>query len=212
MPTRNARIAAALAAIVAWAALVLQLALMVHRIEAQGHSLAFALWRYVGYFTILTNTGGAIVATLMALRPASRLAGPRARLIAATAIIAVGIVYSVALRHAWQPNGWQTVADHALHDVTPFLFLIAWLLFPHGSLRWRDGLSATVPALAYCAYTFSRGAMDGWYPYYFLDPTQLPLVFLLSSMAILFFVFLIIGMLLAAADRVKVRRKGSAPA
>jgi hypothetical protein len=211
MPTRNALVAAGASAAVAWAALILQLVLMVVRIEAQGHGLAFALWRYFGYFTIFTNCGVAIVASAMALRPAGRLAGPRARLVAACAIVVVAIVYSVALRHAWRPEGWQTVADHALHDLTPLCFLIAWLLFPHGSLRWRDGLWTTVPALAYCAYTFSRGAVDGWYPYYFLDPTQLPLVFLLSSIAILFFLFLAVGLLLTAVDRAMGRRGGSAP-
>ena len=188
-------------------ALVLQLVLIVHLLTAQGHGPVFALWRFVGYFTILTNVGVAIVASFMALRPASRFAGPRARLIAATAIVVVGVVYSVALRHAWQPKGWQMVTDHALHDVTPLLFLLAWLLFPHGGVRWRDGLWATVPAFAYCAYSFSRGAVDGWYPYYFLDPTQLPLVFLLSSIALLFFAFLAAGLLLTGVDRAMGRLK-----
>lgn len=210
MPTRNARIAAAVTAIVGWTALLLQLVLIVERMEAQGHGLAFALWRFAGYFTILTNLGVAIVASFMALRPASGFAGPRARLTAASAIALVGIVYSIALRQIWSPTGWQKVADHALHDVTPILFLIAWLLFPHGDLRWRDGLWATVPALAYCVYSFSRGAADGWYPYYFLDPTQLPLVFLLSSIALLFLAFLAAGLLLTGADRAMRRRAVSA--
>jgi hypothetical protein len=206
MPSRNARIAAAAVALIAWAALALQFVLFVELTARQGHGLAFASWRYIGYFTILINFLVAIVASAMALRPAGHLAGPRARLMSASAIALVGIVYSIALRHIWSPTGWQKVADHALHDATPVLFLAAWLLFPHGGLRWRDGLWAAVPPLAYCIYALARGATDGWYAYYFLDPKQLPWPILLSNMSLLLAAFIAAGLLLVGADRLLARR------
>ena len=210
MPTGAARTIAAITALVAWTALGLQLMLIVGNLTGVGHSTAFAIWRFVGYFTILTNLGMAIVASAMALRPESALAGPRTRLAAASAMALVGIVYSLALRHIWNPTGWQKIADHALHDATPLLFLVAWLLFPHGNLRWRDSLWAAAPAFAYWVYALARGAVDGWFAYYFLDPTQLPWVILLSNVGLLLTAFIAAGLLLTAADRAMGRSKGSA--
>ena len=206
MPTRNARLAAGITSAIAWAALALQLVILAHNLMAQGHGLAFALWRYVAYFTILTNLAVAVVTGAMALRPEGRLAGPRPRLAVTVAILIVGIVYSVALRHHWRPEGWQTVADHALHDVTPLLALLCWFLFPHGALRWRDGFWAAAPALLYCVYAFARGAADGFYAYWFFDPDSLPLGFLAWFMALLLCSFILVGMVLVAADRALARR------
>ena len=103
-------------ALVAWAALALQLAIITSSLTGAGASTAFSVWRFLGFFTVLTNLAVAIVASAMAWWPTSNLAGPRSRLMTATAILLVGIIYSVALRSVWDPQGWQAVADHALHD------------------------------------------------------------------------------------------------
>ena len=65
----------------------------------------------------------------------------------------------------------QKVADLALHDATPILFAILWLLMPHGELRWSDLKWALVPPSLYLTYALIRGAVDGWYAYWFLDPS-----------------------------------------
>jgi hypothetical protein len=46
-----------------------------------------------------------------------------------------------------------------------------WALMPHGELKWGDMKWALIPPALYLAYALARGAFDGWYPYYFLDPT-----------------------------------------
>jgi len=188
-----------LAALVAWSGLALQLVLIIQTMAADG--VAAALWRYVGFFTILTNLFVAVVATAMALRPGSRLAAPAVRLSAATSIAFVGIVYSVALRSTHTFTGWGAVANHALHDATPLLFLIAWLLAGHGGLKWRDALWALVPPLAYCLYAFARGAADGWYAYWFLNPRAMPLPTLAGSIAVLTAAVFAIALALTAVDR-----------
>ena len=76
-PGRWARGVAALTAAAAWAALVLQLVLIVDQFRGDGQPVALALWRYLGFFTILTNMLVALVATAMAVRPASPMAGAR---------------------------------------------------------------------------------------------------------------------------------------
>ncbi len=59
-----------------------------------------------------------------------------------------------------------------LHDVTPILFVLFWALTPHGELKWRDLRWALIPPALYLAYALARGAVDGWYAYWFLDPSK----------------------------------------
>jgi hypothetical protein len=199
MPIRTGL--ALVAAVAAWGGLVLQLYLIIRQVTADGGTAGFAIWRYVGYFTIIVNGVVAQVATAMAFRPGSPLAGPRPRLVAASAVAVVGITYSVALRHVWDPKGLAAVADHTLHDVSPVLFLVAWLASEHGRLRWRDAAWAFVLPLGYCIYAFIRGAADGWYAYWFLNPSTLGPAAFAGSAALLTAVFAAVALVLVAIDR-----------
>lgn len=191
---RGARIAAAITAGVAWAALALQLWLIVDKL-----GLSLGLWRFLGFFTILTNIGVAIVATGVALG-CPRIGGPRARLLAAVSIVMVGLTYSIALRSIWNPAGLQKLTDFALHDLTPLLFMAVWILAPNGSLGRRDFAWALVPPLLYAGYAMVRGAMDGWYAYWFLDPGQQAPIELAASVAIMLAGFALIAALLLLLD------------
>jgi hypothetical protein len=195
MPTTN-RFIAAIAALVGWAGLALQLYLMV-RVMGVGP----ALWRFIGFFTILTNIGAAAVATAVALGGRSWLAAPRSRLIAATSIILVGVVYSVALRSLWNPTGLQKMADILLHDAAPLLWAALWLASPHGRLAWRAVAWALLPPLAYCIYALLRGATDGWYAYWFLNPAEQSSAELLVSIIVLLGAFTVGGAVLVGVDR-----------
>ena len=117
------------------------------------------------------------------------------------AIVVVGLVYSIALRAIWHPTGWQAVADHALHDATPPLFFVAWLASEHGALRWRDLWIALAAPSAYCIYALTRGAFDGWYAYWFLDPRSLSAMAMVSNIALLLAVFLAVAAIFNALDR-----------
>ena len=174
------RTLAGLAAITGWAGLGLQLWLIV-----QAMGMADGLWRFLAFFTLLANLGTAIVATAMAAGSPGLLAGPRARLLAATSIALVGLVYSLWLRTTWNPQGLQRLADHALHDAVPLLFVGAWLASLHEQLKWRDILWAMVPAVVYAIYALVRGAADGFYAYWFLNPAAQGTGAMLSSMAVL---------------------------
>ena len=93
------RILAGLAAIVGWAGLALQFWLI-----AQAMGVADAAWRFVGFFTILANFGTALVASAVAAGSRGALAGPKAKLLAATSIAFVGLVYSLWLRSTMEPR------------------------------------------------------------------------------------------------------------
>jgi hypothetical protein len=162
---RAAKWVAAALALVAWCGLVLQ-----YVIFAQAVGAGLATWRFFGFFTILSNIGIAAIATAIALGRENNLTSGRARLMGLTAIVTVALVYSILLRSTWNPQGLQKLADAALHDWTPLLFAILWALMPHGELRWSDLKWALTPPALYLGYSLGRGAIDGWYPYYFLNP------------------------------------------
>ena len=192
---------AALTALVAWCALALQLALIIQKMTGEGSSVFEAVWRYFGFFTILTNCGVAVVATAMVMRPNSVLASANVRLATATAIFIVGLVYSVALRSIWQPTGWQAVVDHGLHDATPVLFVVSWFFSAHGQLHWRSAVWAVVPALAYFIYALFRGSADGWYAYWFMDPTSLPPAQMATNVVVLLLAFSVVALGFVGLDK-----------
>jgi len=182
---------AGLAAIVGWAGLALQYWLIV---KVMG--LADGSWRFLAFFTILANIGTALVATAVATRSNGILARPKAKLLAATSIALVGLIYSLWLRTTWNPHGLQKLADHALHDAVPVLVLGMWLAGLHEQLKWRDILWAIVPPALYCIYALARGAADGFYAYWFLNPaTQAPAEMLASMLALLAAMAVIAGVL-----------------
>ena len=196
-----------LVALVAWAALALQMALIIQKMTGEGASVADAVWRFFGFFTILVNCAVAVQATAAAMGPSGPVNNATLRLSVATSILIVGLVYSIALRSLWQPTGWQAVADHALHDATPALYLLTWILLPHGQLQWRAALWAVAPAFAYFIYALLRGAADGWYAYWFMDPTSLPPAQMATNIAILLLVFLLAALALVGIDKWLAQRK-----
>ncbi|MEZ5994630.1 MAG: Pr6Pr family membrane protein [Hyphomonadaceae bacterium] len=173
-----ARAVAAAGALIGGFGLALQFVLIYASMTAEGASGAEAAWRYLAYFTILTNLFVTVVMGRAALAPArlSGLNAPRVELMAVTSILFVCIVYNVLLASRWDPRGWQKLADVIVHNVVPPVFALFWALRPHGSLRWRDAGFAALWPLAYAAYGFARGALDGFYPYFFMDPTTLSLL------------------------------------
>ncbi|QRG09235.1 Pr6Pr family membrane protein [Xanthobacter dioxanivorans] len=201
-----ARRAAAVTAGVAWVALALQLGIVVVRMAAIGQGLGAAAWRFLGFFTVLTNGLVAVVATAVALYPAGRIATPRLRLMAVVSIVLVGIIYALLLRHVWNPTGWQAVADHLLHEATPLLFLATWGLSRHGSLAVRDALWAMAPPILYLAYALARGEADGWYAYWFLDPAKLGDGRMALNTVLLAAAFLATALLFLGIDRLLARR------
>lgn len=196
------RIPAALAALTGWFGLAIQFVLLIGRMGPLP-----GVWRYFGYYTILTNVGAAAVATAVAFGSIAGLGSPRARLMAATSILMVGVVYTAALRGLWNPTGLQKFADVILHDAAPLMWLVFWILSLGTRLRWRDIWWALVPPGLYLIYALVRGAIDGWYAYWFLDPSRGSGSEMAMSIVILLSSFAFVATVLIAADRAKVPRR-----
>lgn len=196
---RTGRTAAGVVALVAWSALAIQLPLSLASSLAAGRSIAGGLLVFFSYFTILTNLLVAVVMTRLAL---GREVG--ASLAGATTIniLVVGLVYSAVLRATWNPQGWQKVADHLLHDVVPVLAALVWAAFlPKGRLSFRDIPVWLLYPLAFLGWSLARGSSDGWYPYPFLDVGRLGLAVVLRNAVIVTLLFAGLAAALVAIDR-----------
>ena len=153
----------AVIAVVAWCALLLQLFLMVRNAD-QGAELR-AVVNYFSFFTILISLLVAVGTSFPIL--ASRSAAgrfflrPSTQSAIAVYIAVVGITYTLLLRHLWNPQGAQKIADVLLHDVVPILYVAFWAIFvPKAALRLatRSG-GSRIPSSTWC----TRWRM-GWSP------------------------------------------------
>jgi hypothetical protein len=158
-------------------------------------------WRFLGYFTILTNMLVAVVWSAAALNPRARLANPVLEAMSFLMIAMVGILYHGLLAARWHPAGWQWLADFLVHTVTPIGFGLYWLLRPHGALRWRHAWVFALWPLGYCVYALVRGALDGWYAYYFLDPATTALPQLALNISLQAAAFVLASLLVIFADK-----------
>jgi hypothetical protein len=203
----SARLVAAAGALIGAFGLGLQYWLLVTDMLAEGATPLEATWRYFAYFTILTNCFVTLVMARAALRPDSLvgLNAPRVELMAVTSIAFVGIVYNLLLASRWDPQGWLKLADVIVHDVIPVVFLLFWLLRSHRELRWGDAAFAALWPLAYAIYGLSRGAFDGFYPYFFMDPTAAPLSQIALNLLGLVTAFILGALLFIGISRMRMR-------
>lgn len=162
-------------AVVTWAALVLQLVLVIAGgtvlDETNPPALGTRLVRFVSYFTVLSNIIVALTTTTLS---AGQDRYPRwwrvLRLNGVVCIAVTGLVHWFLLRPLLDLSGADWLADKLLHVVVPLLAVVGWGAF---GPRRRADAGLLLPSLAFpigwLAYTLVRGAVVDWYPYPFLD-------------------------------------------
>jgi hypothetical protein len=175
----------AVAALLGWSGLTIQMYLILGMRWAVEASLLGGLVSFFSFFTVLTNTLLAVVLTYELNTRASKgrdfFLQPWVSSGIAASITVVCLAYSLLLRHLWQPQGWQFLADELLHDVMPVLFLLYWwLCVPKGALRLKHIAWWAIYPLVYFGYALLRGHSLGQYPYPFIDVARLgyPQVFI----------------------------------
>ena len=166
----------ALTALAAWAGLGIQLWILLS--SGAFETPVLAVWRFFAFFTILTNLIVALVNTASALAPesaAGRFAnGANVRAAVLLYIGTVGVIYHLLLASLWAPQGWQLLADLLLHTATPVLVTLGWLLFDRkDSLSFKALPAYLIFPVGYTLYALARGAGDGFYPYPFIDVSQI---------------------------------------
>jgi hypothetical protein len=155
-----------------------RLILAVAVLTAVFYQVADGLWRglsvtdYFSYFTELSNLFAAAVFLHGAAVPAERRSHTveMVRGAAVVYMLTTGIVFAVLLSGHKPTVPW---ANAILHQAMPLAVAIDWLLLPpRVHLEPRRALLWMSFPIAYVVYTLARGAIVGWYPYYFLDPTR----------------------------------------
>lgn len=161
---------------------------------------------FFSYFTILTNILAALALTLPIITPHSAFgqffSRPTVRTaITAYIIIVMAVVYFI-LRHLTDLQGWDFVADVILHYVMPILFVIDWLfLVPKETLKPKDTFGWLAYPIVYLVWTFIHGAYSGFYPYPFLNNSELGIARVLLNETGLLVIFLILGLVLVTGGR-----------
>ncbi len=210
-----ARLTMLIIAIMAWFALGLQLYLLVSNGEQSGLTPLGAVWRFLAFFTILSNLLVAISLTCILNNPESRLgrffSKPSTLAAISLYILIVGIVYNAILRSLWQPVGLQKWADELLHVVIPVFYVCYWLIFvPKGSLKWSLMIVWLLYPALYLAYALIRGRLEGFYPYPFINVTELGYGKVMTNAAALLVVFMVGGALFVGIDKMMKRATGAA--
>ena len=195
-----------LTALAAWAALAIQLYILISNTPFNGMTTLQAVGRFLIFFTVLSNLLVAISLSIVLLQPSSqagRFFTKPSNIAAVTLyIFIVGLVYNLVLRSQWKPTGLQKIADELLHVVVPLLFTIYWIFMaPKIRLPWKSIFPWLVFPAGYLAYAMGRGAAEGFYPYPFLDLKTLAVGNVILNCALVLVAFIAVGLLVIAFSR-----------
>lgn len=194
-------------AIAAWAGLAIQLYLLISNTPGNGMTALQAAGRFLLFFTVLSNILVATSLSFVLVNPGSAAGRFFSKEPVATAItlyiFIVGLVYNLILRNLWQPTGLQKLADEILHVIVPVLYVLYWIFYaPKKSLQWKNVFIWLLFPLIYLVYAMARGAIEGYYPYPFLDLNKHRWEEVLLNIVLMLAAFVIIGLLLIALSRI----------
>jgi hypothetical protein len=193
-------------------ALILQFYLTGNLIAAQGRHWIQAVLVFLDYFTILTNLLVAAALLVPAVAPTSQLASlfryPPVLGAIANYIAVVGLGYTLLLLDFRASEGPSLWADVLLHDLSPILFVLYWLLFvAKGNLRWLHPFLWLGYPFLYVIYASLRVTFTHHYPYPFLDVATLGHARVVQNIVFLAGGFLLVGLAIVALDRLLSRRR-----
>jgi hypothetical protein len=167
------------------------------------------LRRFFSYFTIESNLFVLAAATVLALRP--RMDGPVWRVVRLDALLGIvitGLVYAIVLAPRLDLTGGAFVATVGLHYVSPLMALLGWLVFgPRPRITWRTVVVAFVWPVLWLVYTFTQGAFTDWYPYPFLNVTDIGFGTAVTNALVV----VVLGVAIAAGFRFLDRRLAAVP-
>lgn len=188
-----------------WITLLLRFYLGAQLAVAEGQSALLGVIASLGYFTVLTTSlvGVALLANGIARFPLQRFfTSPLVNTGLAASVILVALVYSLMLRHLWQPEGMRLLVDIFLHDVIPPLFVLHWWLrTPAAALTYSRGIVTVLYPLVYLAVILLIGLAIGQFPYPFMDANQLSWARVVFNLSAMLLVYLSLVQLLVFAKR-----------
>jgi hypothetical protein len=147
--------------------------------------LAHGLFRPAEYFAYFSIQGTMIAGVMLAYAGWLSWTGtPEKRLVtivrvsATTYAVVIAVVYNALLRNS--PGDirdagyvWPVVPNEIMHVWAAVMILIDWLVLSGKfKLRLRASLWVAVFPLGWLAFSVTRGILDGWWAYWFLNPNE----------------------------------------
>ncbi|MEY4437472.1 MAG: hypothetical protein RL100_936 [Actinomycetota bacterium] len=146
--------------------------------------LANGLFRPTEYFAYFSIESSMIAAVVMAVSAATAFRGVSetkllsiVRLSAATYYAVVSLVYNLLLRGMANDvrdgnYDWPVLPNEIIHVYAPIIVILDLLLSQSAvRVRLRAAWWVTLYPLAWLGFSVARGMADGWWPYWFIDPT-----------------------------------------
>ncbi|MFA6058745.1 MAG: Pr6Pr family membrane protein [Taibaiella sp.] len=169
--TNNQRAFIIVGTCLAWFSLISQFYLIIQNRQAD---ILETVFRYFGYFTILTNILVALCFSALLFKQNSFFHRSTTQTAIAAYIFLVALIYNTVLRGIVKPEGFDRVVDESLHVVMPLLFIIYWFIYTDKKpLQWKHIFPWLIYPLVYIIYTLLRGSFAHFYPYPFLNVDQL---------------------------------------
>ena len=177
----------------------------------------FATVNFFSYFTV-QSAMLAVVTLLIAawyalMRPVDPVFLGTLRTMVTVYLLVSGIVFALIVAQASTLDYRIDVpwSDTLLHFVVPALAVIAWtvdaFLAVNPPVPWSTVAWALVLPTIWLVYTLLRGAEVGWYPYFFLDETQVGgLGGVFGYCLIVLLIFVVLTSALVALHRALARR------
>ncbi|WP_150307159.1 Pr6Pr family membrane protein [Planctomonas psychrotolerans] len=144
--------------------------------------LGFRTFATMNFFSYFTTLSAMILDLVLALGAFSALRVPEdpawlgsARVLATTYALVSGIVFGAIISQAASHDYRIEVpwSSQMLHFWLPAYALLDWFLAPgRPPVTWKVLRWVLVFPAVWTAFTLVRGPVVGWYPYFFLDPTQ----------------------------------------
>ena len=196
----------ALMFILCWFTVILQLVLIIINRQA---SIVETLIRYFTFFTILSNILVAFVFTAEWLQSnlLKFFAKSNTQVAVAVYIFVVGFVYNTILRFIWQPKGWDKVADELLHLVIPIVYILFWYFkFSKQTINYKSIFGWLLFPMIYIIVVMIRGYFSNYYPYPFLNVSDLGIKKVLYNSTYMTLFFVIVSSVFYKINNFKVRR------
>ena len=147
--------------------------------------LAHGLFRPAEYFAYFSIHGTMIAGVTLAYAGWLSWSGlPEKRLVtivrvsATTYAIVIAVVYNALLRGSAGDirdagYDWPVLPNEIMHVWAAVMILLDWLVLSGTfRLRLRASLWVALFPLAWLAFSVSRGIIDGWWAYWFLNPNE----------------------------------------
>jgi hypothetical protein len=145
--------------------------------------LAHNLFRPTEYFSYFTITSGLLAGAVLIVAGIGVLRNQAetkfltlSRLTMAVSMVIVGVIYNALLANAAPDErdigyAWPVLPNQVIHTYMPIIIFLEWLFTNTGvALKLKSAFWVLVYPLTWLAFSITRGFVQGWWAYWFIDP------------------------------------------